>query len=179
MEGLIIFILGIIAYQLYLVLKIANKTTETFASEEYSTLYPVFTPREIQWQHDEEKYAQKRCESSFERLQKTEREELVAHKKLGKPIEEFKPSHKLLIILESNTDHISARNHHHQYMRHMLEANIAALNGTSITAAKDEALKYAYLPSDVVRENFKDAVAQRKEYWTDHYESIIEDDHDE
>lgn len=168
-----------IAYQLYLVLKIANKTTKTVASEEYSTLYPVFTPYEIQWQHDEGKYAQKRCESSFERLQKTEREELVEHNRLGKPINEFKPSHKLLITLERNSENISTRNYHHQYMRHMIEANIAALNGTPITAAKDEALEYAYLPVDVVRKDFKDAVAQRKEYWRDHYESIIEDDHDE
>lgn len=179
MESLTIVLLGIIAYQLYLVLKIANKTTETFASEEYSTLYPVFTPREVQWQHDEWKYAQKRCESSFERLRKTEREELLEHKRLGKLAAEFKPSHKLLIILEGNSENISVRNHHHQYRRHMIEANIATLNGTPINAAKDEALKYAYLPIDAVRKDFKDAVTQRKEYWRDHYDSIIEDDHDE
>jgi len=174
MESLTIVLLGIIAYQLYLVLKIANKTTKTVASEEYSTLYPVFTPHEIQWRHDEGKYAQKRSESSFERLQKLEQEEMVAYKRSGKPAQEFKPSSKLLIALQSNSERVSERNYHHLYLRHMIEANIAAINGTSIPVAKEEALKYAYLPVATVESDFKRDLAQRRDYWKDLYETVTD-----
>ena len=174
-EAFIILILGAIAYQLYLLLKIANKKTEAFASEEHSTLYPVFTPREIQWQHDEYRSAQRLSEWSFDQLRKVEREELFAHKKSRKPVEEFKPSDKLIITIRSNTEHLLSRNNHYAHLQKMIEANIAALNGQPIAVAEKES-RHQILPSmDLIRKEEEGAVAGRKEYWQSSFDTIVSD----
>ncbi len=170
-EILIILLLGAIAYQLYQLLKIGNKKTETFASEEHSTLYPVFTPRQIQWAHDEAQQTQKHLEGGLKSVA-LEQEELLAFKRSGKPVEEFVPSKKLLATLKIESEHISEMHHHFAYKEKMIEANLAALNGTSITEARDEALKYSYLPMATLIEHFNKDLAHRRQHWKEIYDTV-------
>ena len=174
-ETLIILILGAITYQLYQLLKIANKKTETVASEEYSTLYPVFTPREIQWQHYEEKQRQRFSEFNIKRLRELERKELIAHKEQGQIADTFEPSQNLRIAIESLAEDISARNHHRMYMRRMLEANVAVLNGASIKEAESEALKHSHLSMDKIEDDFKRDLTDRRKYWMSSFDTIVSD----
>jgi len=172
-ETLTILILGIIGYQLYLLLKIVNKTTETFTSEEeHSTLYPVFTSQQIRWAHDLYQRAQKRVEGRSQKSEEAEQEELLAFKRSGKPVEEFKPSAKLLAIIKHNSEGVSDMQHHFVYKEKMIEANITALNGTSIKIAREEALKYSYLSLDTQIEHFNSDLARRREYWRSIYDSL-------
>lgn len=170
-ETLVILVLGAIAYQLYLLLKIANKTTETFASEDHSTLYPVFTPRQIQWVHDEAQQTQKHLEGGLKSVA-LEQEELLAFKRSGKPVEEFVPSKKLLSMLKTESEHISEMHHHFAYKEKMIEANLAALNGTSIKIVRDEVLKYSYLPLETQIEHFNRDLAHRRQHWKEIYDTV-------
>ena len=177
--------LGAIAYQIYkLTGLLATKPRERNiedVSNFYTTLCPVFSERDIQYHQEQYIHFQTLVEKNFELLRETERKELLEHKTKGGTAETFVPSRDLIACIKNLEDNVLNRENRQEYVRKMIMANIAVLNGDPIDLAHDKAITAyptnAALHSPVIVENrTKVALSERQEYWKDLFDTVDEDD---
>ena len=202
---IIIIILIFIAYRLSQLTDVYLQNQRTKGEKPLKlnpALYPLFSEEVINLKREQYDFWQKSWESCFEDLQKTERQEVKNHDKLGKGKSLFEPSKELENIIAEETLCIFATNNSKKDYQKMIESNIAILNGKSISEVEDvyyeerskrsKGVPYEntdilfdaeiwVIPSGLnseLEETYKESLKTRKEFWHDSWDYILNEDKD-
>lgn len=164
-------------------------------NERKTSLNPLFSEAEIAHKKETSDKWQKYVEQYFDELSKQEKEEVEAHQKSGKDKATFKPSEKLIDIIQKQSMSLLGRNNAMKDYRKMIESNIAIINGGEIEKVEkvywDQVCHIPYGNFDVIhnpeiylddkemKEMYKSNLEHRKKFWRDSWDYILKKEENE
>lgn len=154
-----------------------------------TSLNPLFSEEEIARKKEIADKWQEYVVQYFDELFNQEKEEVEAHQKSGNDKAAFKPSEKLISIIQKQSMSLLGRNNAMKDYRKMIESNIAIINGEKIEKVErtywDQMCSIPYDNFDVIynpdiylddkemKEMYNNNLEHRKKFWKDSWDYVL------
>lgn len=182
METLIAIALVVIAYQLYELNQQKKRETIFISNDRLTSINPVFSEKKINEQQTIFNGAIERHSELWRKFTAMEKEEIQKHASSGGTVKDFIPSTGLERLYVSISQVVYDMGQYKDYLEAMIEANIAALNGTPIAKASETAIKrmpdnFGHLINSS-SDKYRDEIIEerRKSYWEPSWKYIVSDE---
>jgi hypothetical protein len=158
-------------------------------NDKRTSLNPLFSEEEIARKKETADKWQEYVVQYFDELFNQEKEEVEAHQKSGKDNATFKPSEKLIGIIQKQSMSLLGRNNAMKDYRKMIESNIAIINGGEIEKVEktywDQMCHIPYDNFDIIynpniylddkemKEMYNSNMEHRKKFWKDSWDYIL------